>query len=84
MRSRPTRPTASWCSPTPPQRALAGSKAEPGTPQFRQALRDAIFSTKEVVGTHGVYNFKRGDIYGVDKRARVVVKIENSQWKLAQ
>jgi branched-chain amino acid transport system substrate-binding protein len=66
------------------QRALASSKTEPGTPQFRQALRDAIFSTKEVVGTHGVYNFKQGDIYGVDKRARVVVKIENSQWKLAQ
>lgn len=64
------------------KRALASSKAEPGTPQFRQALRDAIFSTKEVVGTHGVYNFKPGDIYGVDKRARVVVKVENGQWKL--
>ena len=65
------------------QRALAASKTEPGTPQFRQALRDAIFATKEVIGTHGVYNFKQGDIYGVDKRARVVVKIENGQWKLA-
>ncbi len=66
------------------QRALAANKGAPGTPQFRQALRDAIFSTKEVVGTHGVYNFKQGDLYGVDKRARVVVKVENGQWKLAQ
>ncbi|HYF20426.1 MAG TPA: ABC transporter substrate-binding protein [Ramlibacter sp.] len=67
------------------QRVLSGAaKVEPGTPQFRQALRDAIFQTKEVIGTHGVYNFKQGDIYGVDKRARVVVKVENGQWKLAQ
>jgi branched-chain amino acid transport system substrate-binding protein len=62
-------------------RALA--KAEAGTPEFRVALRDAIFSTKEVVGTHGVYSFKPGSLYGVDERARVIVKLENGQWKLA-
>jgi len=62
-------------------RAMA--KAEPGTPEFRAALRDAIFSTKEVVGTHGVYSFKPGELYGVDDRARVIVKLENGQWKLA-
>ena len=63
--------------------AAARAKGEPGTPEFRAALRDAIFSTKEVVGTHGVYNFKPGDLYGVDERARVIVKLENGQWKLA-
>jgi len=57
---------------------------EPGTPVFRQALRDAIMSTKEVVGTHGVYNFKDGNLYGVDQRARVIVKLDNGAWKLAQ
>ena len=64
-------------------RALQGSKTEPGTAEFRVALRDAIMSTKEVVGTHGVYNFKPGNLYGVDQRARVIVKLENGQWKLA-
>ncbi len=64
-------------------RALAGNRVQPGTPQFRAALLDAIFSTKEVVGAHGVYNFKPGDLYGVDTRARVVVRVENGQWKLA-
>ena len=44
---------------------------------------DAIFSTKEVVGTHGVYTFKPGSLYGVDERARVIVKLDNGQWKLA-
>lgn len=62
-------------------RAMA--KAEPGTAEFRVALRDAIFSTKEVVGVHGVYSFKPGNLYGVDERARVIVKLDNGQWKLA-
>lgn len=62
--------------------ARAMPKAEPGTPAFRVALRDAIMSTKEVVGTHGVYNFKPGQVYGVDERARVIVKLENGAWKL--
>jgi branched-chain amino acid transport system substrate-binding protein len=61
-------------------RAIA-TRVEPGTPAFRVALRDAIATTKEVVGTHGVYNFKAGNSYGVDERARVVVKVENGAWK---
>jgi branched-chain amino acid transport system substrate-binding protein len=63
--------------------AASRTKGEPGTAQYRTALRDAIVSTKELVGTHGVYNFKPGDLYGVDERARVIVKLENGQWKLA-
>lgn len=62
-------------------RALA-TKAAPGTPQFRVALHDAINSTKELVGTHGVYNFKADSRYGSDERARVIVRLEKGQWKL--
>ena len=62
--------------------ARAAGKGEPGSAEFRLALRDAIASTKEVVGTHGVYNFKPGDLYGVDQRARVIVKLEGGKWKL--
>ena len=62
--------------------AATRAKGEPGTPEFRLALRDAIASTKEVVGTHGVYNFKPGNLYGVDERARVIVKLQNGLWKL--
>jgi branched-chain amino acid transport system substrate-binding protein len=60
---------------------IAKGGVEPGTPAFRVALRDAIATTKEVVGTHGVYNFKAGNLYGVDERARVIVKVDNGQWK---
>ncbi len=41
------------------KRAMATAK--PGTPEFRTALRNAIFSTKDLVGTHAIYNFKPGD-----------------------
>lgn len=60
----------------------ASAKTEPGTPEFRVALRDAIVSTKELVGTHGVYNFKPTDRYGSDERSRVVVRLDKGQWKL--
>lgn len=63
--------------------ARAAGKGEPGSPEFRLALRDAIANTKEVVGTHGVYTFKPGQLYGVDERARVIVKLDQGKWKLA-
>jgi branched-chain amino acid transport system substrate-binding protein len=62
------------------KRALATAK--PGTPEFRTALRDAIVNTREVVGTHGIYNFKPGEIYGVDDRARVLVRLTKGNWQL--
>jgi len=62
---------------------VALKKAKPGTPEFRVALHNAIVNTKELVGTHGVYNFKSGDLYGVDKRARVIVKLDKGgKWTL--
>ena len=64
------------------KRALA--KAQPGTPEFRQAFKEAMVTTKEVVGTHGVYNFKPDSYFGVDERARVLVKLEQGKWKLLQ
>ena len=56
-------------------------KATPGTPAFRTALRDAIFTTTNLDGTHAIYNFKPGQSYGVDARGLVLVKLVNGQWK---
>lgn len=67
------------------QRALssgAAAKAQPGTPEFRAALHQALVNTRELVGTHGVYNFKPDNRYGSDERSRVVVKLDKGQWKL--
>jgi branched-chain amino acid transport system substrate-binding protein len=65
------------------KRALA-TGAQPGTPEFRTALRDAIVTTKELVGTHAVYNFKPGTTAGVDERAQVLVKLVGGKWTLMQ
>jgi branched-chain amino acid transport system substrate-binding protein len=65
------------------KRALA-TGTQPGTPEFRTALRDALVTAKDVVGTHGVYNFKPGYSFGVDKRALVLVKLVDGKWKLVQ
>jgi len=59
-------------------------KAQPGSPAFRKALRDALEASKEVAGAHGVYNMSANDHLGLDQRARVMVKIENGAWKLAR
>jgi len=63
------------------KRALA-TGAKPGTPEFRKALRDAMVTTKDVVGTHAVYNFKPGERYGTDERSRVMVQLDKGVWKL--
>ena len=62
------------------KRALAWGA--PGTPAFRAALRGAIMTSKEVVGTHGVYTFTPDSLYGVDERARVLVRLVKSNWQL--
>jgi branched-chain amino acid transport system substrate-binding protein len=59
-------------------------KAKPGTPEFRKALRDALENTKNLIAAHGVFNLSAQDHLGFDQRARVMVKIEAGQWKLAK
>jgi branched-chain amino acid transport system substrate-binding protein len=61
--------------------AVALKKAQPGTAEFRAALRDALETTKELHGAHGIFNMSPTDHLGLDQRARVMVKIENGAWK---
>ena len=60
---------------------VALKKAQPGTAEFRAALRDALETTKELHGAHGIFNMSPTDHLGLDQRARVMVKIENGAWK---
>lgn len=59
-------------------------KGKPGTVEFRMALRDALEASKDVIGTHAIYNMTPTDHYGSDKRARVMVQVVNGNWKLMQ
>jgi branched-chain amino acid transport system substrate-binding protein len=60
---------------------VALKKAQPGTPAFRAALRDALEQVKELPGAHGIFNMSAGDHLGMDQRARVMVKIKSGAWK---
>jgi branched-chain amino acid transport system substrate-binding protein len=55
---------------------------EPGTAEFRDGIRKAIESGKEVPGTHAVYRYTPEDHYGVDQRARVLVIVKDGAFKL--
>lgn len=57
-------------------------KAQPGTKEFRAALRDALEATRDLVGVHGVFNMSASDHLGFDQRARVMVQIDKGAWKL--
>jgi branched-chain amino acid transport system substrate-binding protein len=62
--------------------AVALKKAKAGTPEFREALREALEGVKNVVGTHGVYNMSAANHNGLDERARVLVQVVNGEWRL--
>ncbi|MGE4369692.1 MAG: ABC transporter substrate-binding protein [Burkholderiaceae bacterium] len=64
-----------------PQAAKAG---QPGTKEFRAALRDALENTREQVATQGVYNMSAQDHSGFDERGRELITIQNGQWKLVK
>ena len=59
-------------------------KGQPGTPEFRKALREALENTRNLTAAHGVFNMNPQDHLGFDQRARVMVKIDNATWKLVQ
>jgi branched-chain amino acid transport system substrate-binding protein len=84
--SRSTFGAHAWDAGLLLQRAVpeALKKAQPGTREFRLALRDALENAKDVVATHGVFNMSPTDHQGLDARARVLVKVENGDWKLVK
>jgi len=57
------------------------SGAEPGTAEFRHALREAIENTSDLAASQGVFNMNSGDHSGLDERARVMVEVVDESWK---
>ncbi len=60
----------------------AARRGNPGTPEFRAALRDALEATRELVGTQGVYNMSPADHSGFDERGRVLITVKDGNWRL--
>ena len=63
---------------------VALKKAQPGSKEFRAALREALEGVKNLPVAHGVVNMSAQDHLGFDQRARVMVKIDNGTWKLVK
>ena len=65
------------------QRAVpeALKHGQPGTPEFRSALRDAMEAIHDAPSTNGVVNMSKTDHLGLDQRARVMVQIRGGDWK---
>jgi branched-chain amino acid transport system substrate-binding protein len=58
-------------------------KGQPGTVQFREALRDALENDiHNMAGIEAVYNMTPEDHSGTDQRGVVMVQVVNGAWKL--
>jgi len=58
--------------------------AKPGTPEFREAFRQALMSEHEIAASQGVYNFTEKDRYGLDDRARIILTVKDGKYVPAQ
>ncbi len=61
---------------------VALKKAQPGTKEFREALRTALENVKDLHSTQGVFNLSPENHQGLDQRARVMAQIRNASWQI--
>jgi branched-chain amino acid transport system substrate-binding protein len=61
---------------------VALAHAAPGTPEFHQALRDALEGMHEVATPEGVFNMTPTNHNGLDQRAQVMTVVKNGNWVL--
>ena len=59
---------------------VALKAGKPGTPEFREGLRLAFISEKEIVATQGVYNWTEKDRYGLDDRSRIILTVKDGKY----
>jgi branched-chain amino acid transport system substrate-binding protein len=58
--------------------------AKPGTPEFREAIRQALLSEREIACSQGVYNFTEKDRYGLDDRSRIILTVKDGKYLQAE
>ena len=63
---------------------VALKKAKPGTQEFREAIREALLSEKEIAASQAVYNFTEKDRYGVDDRAAVLITVKDGKFAIVK
>jgi branched-chain amino acid transport system substrate-binding protein len=63
---------------------VALKTAKPGTPEFREAIRQAFLTEREIPASQGVYNFTEKDRYGLDDRSRIILTVKDGKYVPAQ
>jgi branched-chain amino acid transport system substrate-binding protein len=63
---------------------VALKTAKPGTPEFREAIRQALLTEKELAASQGVYNFTEKDRYGLDDRSRILLTVKDGKYVLVK
>src|SRR5207248_5409158 len=63
---------------------VALKTAKPGTPEFREAIRQALLSEREIATSQGVYNFTEKDRYGLDDRSWIILTVKNGKYVPAE
>jgi len=63
---------------------VALKTAKPGTPEFREAIRNALLTEREIAASQGVYNFTEKDRYGLDDRSRIILTVKDGKYVLAK
>jgi branched-chain amino acid transport system substrate-binding protein len=58
--------------------------AKPGTPEFHEAIRNALLTEREIAASQGVYNFTEKDRYGLDDRSRIILTVKDGKYVLAK
>jgi branched-chain amino acid transport system substrate-binding protein len=58
--------------------------AKPGTPEFHEAIRNALLTEREIAASQGVYNFTEKDRYGLDDRSRIILTVKDGKYILAK
>jgi branched-chain amino acid transport system substrate-binding protein len=63
---------------------VALKSGKPGTGEFREAIRQAWLTEREIPASQGVYNFTEKDRYGLDDRSRIVLTVKDGKYTPAQ
>ena len=63
---------------------MVPQKANPGTKEFRAALRDALENFGPLPVSQGVLNFTKTDHWGFTNDSAVVLKVVNGDWEVQQ
>src|ERR1700758_2409234 len=63
---------------------VALKTAKPGTPEFREAIRQAFLAEREIPAGEGVYNVAETDRFGLDDRARVILTVKDGKYTPAE